>query len=41
MLALALGVTLIGVQVRLEEEHLLRAHGDTYRQFQRRVRRWL
>lgn len=36
-----LGVALIQIQVRLEEEHLLRLHGENYRAYQRRVRRWL
>jgi protein-S-isoprenylcysteine O-methyltransferase Ste14 len=36
-----LGVALIQIQVRLEEEHLLQLHGEDYRAYQRRVRRWL
>jgi len=36
-----LGVALIQIQVRLEEDHLLRLHGEDYRVYQRRVRRWL
>ncbi len=32
---------LIQIQVRLEEEFLLRQHGDSYRQYQKEVRRWL
>ncbi len=32
---------LMQVQVRLEEAHLLHQHGDAYRQYQRRVRRWM
>ena len=36
-----LGVALIQIQVRLEEDHLLRLHGEDYRAYQRRVRRWL
>lgn len=36
-----LGVTLIQIQVRLEEEHLLQLHGEDYRAYRRRVRRWL
>ena len=35
------GVALIQIQVRLEEDHLLRLHGEDYRAYQRRVRRWL
>jgi protein-S-isoprenylcysteine O-methyltransferase Ste14 len=38
---LVLGEALIQIQVRLEEEHLLRAHGEAYRNYMRRVRRWL
>ena len=36
-----IGVTLIGVQVRLEEEYLTKEHGDRYLQYRGRVRRWL
>ena len=36
-----LGAALIHIQVRLEEEHLTRLHGETYRAYCRRVRRWL
>lgn len=32
---------LIQIQVRLEEEHLLRLHGASYRNYQERTRRWL
>src|ERR1044072_3097627 len=35
------GVILIGIQVRLEEEYLIRVHGDTYLQYHRNVRRWI
>lgn len=38
---LALGEALMQIQVRLEEEHLLRMHGERYRAYQQRVRRWL
>lgn len=41
LLVLTLSAALIGVQVRLEEEHLTRVHGDTYRDYTRRVRRWI
>jgi protein-S-isoprenylcysteine O-methyltransferase Ste14 len=41
MLALVMSVVLIGVQVRLEEEHLTRTHSDEYMSYRRRVRRWL
>ena len=36
-----LGVALIQIQVRLEEAHLTQRHGEEYRAYQRRVRRWL
>ncbi len=36
-----LGAALIHIQVRLEEEHLTRLHGEAYRVYCRRVRRWL
>ncbi len=36
-----LGYALIQIQVRLEETHLARLHGDAYRQYQVKVRRWL
>lgn len=36
-----LGSVSIQIQVRLEEEHLTRLHGDAYRAYQRAVRRWL
>lgn len=38
---LVLGDVLMQIQVRLEEEHLMRLHGDHYRVYCRRVRRWL
>jgi protein-S-isoprenylcysteine O-methyltransferase Ste14 len=41
LLALVMGVTLIGIQVRLEEEYLARMHGDDYVRYCRSVRRWL
>ena len=41
LLTLALGVVLIQIQVRLEEEFLSRRHGDEYAEYRRRVRRWL
>ncbi len=36
-----LGAALIHIQIRLEEEHLARLHGEAYRAYCRRVRRWL
>ncbi len=41
LLVLGLSAALIGVQVRLEEEFLMRVHGDAYRDYTRRVRRWI
>jgi protein-S-isoprenylcysteine O-methyltransferase Ste14 len=40
LLTLALGVVLIQIQVRLEEEFLAKSHGDEYTEYRRRVRRW-
>ena len=36
-----LGVILIGIQVRLEEEYLATSHGDKYIEYRRNVRRWI
>jgi protein-S-isoprenylcysteine O-methyltransferase Ste14 len=41
LLALCLGVVLIGIQVRLEEDYLAQAHPEAYRDYRQRVRRWL
>ncbi len=41
LLASVLGVVLIGVQVRLEEEYLAQLHPEAYREYRQRVRRWL
>ena len=41
LLTSVLGVVLIGVQVRLEEEYLAQKHPEAYREYQQRVRRWL
>lgn len=38
---LLVGIILIGIQVRLEEEYLTRAHGDAYLEYRRSVRRWI
>ncbi len=38
---LVLGEALMQIQVRLEEEHLLRLHGERYQAYRQRVRRWL
>jgi len=41
LLLLALGDVLIQVQVRMEEEHLRRLHGNSYDDYCRQTRRWL
>jgi protein-S-isoprenylcysteine O-methyltransferase Ste14 len=41
LLFLVLGVVLIQIQVRLEEEFLGKIHGAEYEEFRRRVRRWI
>lgn len=41
LVCLVVGYLLIGVAVRLEEEHLLQQHGAVYQQYKDRVRRWL
>lgn len=41
LLVLGLGIVLIQIQVRLEEEFLSSAHGEDYAEYHRGVRRWL
>jgi protein-S-isoprenylcysteine O-methyltransferase Ste14 len=41
LLTLALGVVLIQIQVRLEEEFLASTHGHEYAHYRIRVRRWI
>jgi protein-S-isoprenylcysteine O-methyltransferase Ste14 len=41
LLLVGMAFVLIGVQVRLEEEHLSKLHGDAFARYRRRVRRWL
>jgi hypothetical protein len=41
LIALLVGIILIGIQVRLEEEYLTSTHGDTYIEHRRNVRRWI
>jgi protein-S-isoprenylcysteine O-methyltransferase Ste14 len=38
---LILGEVLMQIQVRLEEEHLLKLHGVAYQQYQKQTRRWI
>lgn len=38
---LVAGEILMQVQVRLEEQHLSALHGEAYRVYRSRVRRWL
>ncbi len=40
LLILVLGFVLIQIQVRLEEEFLIKMHGGEYENFKRKVRRW-
>lgn len=41
LLISVLGIVVIGIQVRLEEEHLAQLHPEAYQEYQQRVRRWL
>jgi protein-S-isoprenylcysteine O-methyltransferase Ste14 len=41
LLTFVLGVVLIQIQVRLEEEFLARTHGEEYTKYRRQVRRWI
>ena len=41
LITLIVGVILIGIQVRLEEEYLTRTHGDEYIEYCHNVRRWI
>jgi protein-S-isoprenylcysteine O-methyltransferase Ste14 len=41
LLAFAMGVVLIQIQVRLEEEFLRKSHGEVYESYRRQVRRWI
>jgi len=41
LVTLIVGIILIGIQVRLEEEYLARTHGDDYIEYRRNVRRWI
>lgn len=41
LFTLLVGIILIGIQVRLEEEYLTRSHGDNYIEYRRNVRRWI
>ena len=41
LITLLVGVILIGIQVRLEEEYLTMTHGDKYVEYRHSVRRWI
>lgn len=41
LLVLLCGYVLISVQIRLEEAHLMQQHGEAYRTYAAKVRRWL
>ena len=41
LVTLLVGIILIGIQVRLEEDYLMRAHGNNYIEYCRNVRRWI
>ena len=41
LLTLLMGVVLIQIQVRLEEEFLARVHGEEYFKYRQQIRRWL
>jgi protein-S-isoprenylcysteine O-methyltransferase Ste14 len=41
LLTCVLGVVLMGIQVRLEEEYLTQVHPKAYPEYRQRVRRWL
>ena len=41
LVTLIVGIILIGIQVRLEEEYLAKTHGDDYIKYRRNVRRWI
>lgn len=41
LITFVVGVILISIQVRLEEEHLTRTHGDAYAGYCGEVRRWI
>ena len=41
LLTLGLGVVLIQIQVRLEDEFLARTHGEEYSVYRIRVSRWI
>ncbi|MGH7601502.1 MAG: methyltransferase family protein, partial [bacterium] len=41
LLVFGLGVVLMQIQIRLEEEYLMKKHGERYAAYCRNVRRWL
>ncbi|REJ75761.1 MAG: isoprenylcysteine carboxylmethyltransferase family protein [Acidobacteria bacterium] len=41
LLAFGVGDVLMQVQVRLEEQHMLRLHGERFEEYKKQVRRWV
>ena len=41
LLAFGLGDVLMQVQVRLEEEHMAKLHGEMFEEYKKKVRRWI
>ncbi|HUF05409.1 MAG TPA: isoprenylcysteine carboxylmethyltransferase family protein [Aridibacter sp.] len=41
LLAFGVGDVLMQVQVRLEEEHMLKLHGENFEEYKKKVRRWI
>jgi protein-S-isoprenylcysteine O-methyltransferase Ste14 len=41
ILVLSEGWLVLQIQIRLEEEHLVKVHGDEYEKYLHQVRRWI